>query len=71
MLDYRLYWQDPEPFPPSVAHVVATWIGRGGMVGGLSAPDTHKFVIDFVGCALSAMLKDADRKTNGRAADRS
>jgi periplasmic glucans biosynthesis protein len=54
-LDYRLYWQDPEPFAPSVAWVVATRIGRGGIAGDPPEPDTHKFVIDFAGGALSAM----------------
>ncbi len=54
-LNYRLHWQDPEPFAPAVAAVVATRTGRGGVAGGQLPPDTHKFVIDFEGGALSSM----------------
>ncbi len=59
-LDYRLHWQDPEPFAPTVAAVVATRTGRGGVAGGAPEPDSHKFVIDFEGGALSSMLPRYD-----------
>jgi glucans biosynthesis protein len=62
-LNYRLYWQNDAPFPPSdVASVVATRIGRGG-VPGQPAPDDkdkRKFVIDFAGGPLSKMAPRYD-----------
>ncbi len=62
-LDYRLYWQDPEPFlPKSVAHVVATRIGRAGAAGSQGTANGHKFVIDFEGGTLSKMAPRFDLK---------
>ncbi len=62
-LDYRLYWQDPEPFlPKSVAHVVATRIGRAGVPGSQGIPNGHKFVVDFEGGSLSDMAPRYDLK---------
>ena len=62
MLDYRLYWQDPEPFlPKSVAHVVATRRGRAGIAGSQGQPG-FKFAIDFEGGALSDMQARYDLK---------
>ncbi|MDE2182109.1 MAG: glucan biosynthesis protein [Alphaproteobacteria bacterium] len=60
-LDYRLYWQDPSPFlPRDVGYVVATRIGRGGIVGGPAVANTHKFVIDFEGGPLTGMAPRYD-----------
>lgn len=60
---YRLYWQDDEPNPPStIARVVATRIGQGG-VPGQPRPDDRskrKFVIDFAGGTLSQMAPRYD-----------
>lgn len=56
--DYRLYWQSRQPFPPeSVALVVATRIGRGGVPGQPRPKDDNrrKFVIDFEGGPLATM----------------
>jgi glucans biosynthesis protein len=62
-LDYRLHWRDPEPFlPKSVAHVVATRLGRAGVPGSQAMAHGHKFVIDFDGGALSAMPARYDLK---------
>jgi glucans biosynthesis protein len=62
-LDYRLYWQDNEPHPPiSVARVVATRIGRGGVPGQPPQRDKRKFVIDFEGGPLSQMPPRFDMK---------
>jgi glucans biosynthesis protein len=62
-LDYRLYWQDPEPFlSKSVAHVVSTRIGRGGVAGAPATSNGHKFVIDFDGGPLSDMSPRYDLK---------
>lgn len=61
-LDYRLYWQDPEPFMPrSIAHVVATRRGRAGIAGSQGIPGV-KFAIDFEGGALSNMAPRYDLK---------
>jgi periplasmic glucans biosynthesis protein len=60
-LDYRLYWQDPEPFlPAGIAHVVATRVGRGGIPGGEVLANKRKFVIDFEGGPLSDMAPRYD-----------
>lgn len=62
-LDYRLYWQDPEPFvPKNVARVVATRIGRAGVPGSQGAANGHKFVVDFEGGPLSDMPPRYDLK---------
>jgi glucans biosynthesis protein len=61
-LDYRLHWQDPEPFPPkSIAHVVATRRGRAGIAGSQGLPG-YKFAIDFEGGTLSNMPPRYDLK---------
>jgi glucans biosynthesis protein len=71
-LDYRLYWQDPEPFrPKSVAIVVGTRIGRAGVPGSQGTANGHKFVVDFEGGALADMgarydLKPAVTLSRGR-----
>lgn len=60
-LDYRLYWQDKEPHPPtSVGQVVATRSGRGGIPGGPGQQNKRKFVIDFDGGPLSGMATRYD-----------
>lgn len=64
-LDYRLYWQDPEPFlPKSVGHVVATRIGRAGVPGSQAMTNGHKFVIDFEGGPFGDMPARYDLKPN-------
>jgi glucans biosynthesis protein len=60
--DYRIYWQDDEPYPPKLARVVATRIGRGGVPGRPSPENRWKFVIDFVGGPLSTMQARYDIK---------
>lgn len=59
---YRLYWQDAVPdYPATVAKVVATRLGRGGIPGANPWPrDTTKFVVDFTGGPLSAMKQRYD-----------
>lgn len=62
-LNYRLYWQNENPFPPDgIGIVTATRIGQGG-VPGRSSPDDkdkRKFVIDFVGGQLAQMAPRYD-----------
>jgi glucans biosynthesis protein len=56
-LDYALYWQRQEPnYPDTIARVVSTRLGRGGVPGAGPPPaNTRKFVIDFEGGPLSQM----------------
>jgi len=60
--DYRLYWQNSEPaYPKTIARVVATRLGRGGIPGQSPWPrDTQKFVVDFTGGPLSQMAPRFD-----------
>ena len=60
--DYRLYWQDQEPFyPADIARVVATRIGRAGIPGAVEWPaDARKFSLDFEGGALTGMAQRYD-----------
>jgi glucans biosynthesis protein len=59
---YRLHWQDDEPYPPNLARVVATRIGRGGVPGQPVPEHRWKFVIDFEGGPLSNMRQRYDVK---------
>jgi glucans biosynthesis protein len=62
-LKYRLHWSDDEPYPPTLARVVATRIGRGGVPGQpVSAGEKWKFVIDWEGGPLAAMERRYDVK---------
>jgi glucans biosynthesis protein len=60
--DYRLYWQNGEPgYPKTIARVVATRLGRGGIPGQVPWPrDKHKFVVDFTGGPLMQMKQRFD-----------
>lgn len=49
---YRLYWGAQAPFQPTVAQVVATRLGMGGVPGQRPTEPLRKFVIDFQGGAL-------------------
>lgn len=58
---YRLFWSSAEPqFPATLARVVATRIGRGGVPGQAVPKNEHKFVIDFEGGPLSDMAPRFD-----------
>jgi glucans biosynthesis protein len=60
---YRLHWSDDEPYPPALARVVATRIGRGGVPGQAMPTDYQwKFVIDYEGGPLAAMERRYDMK---------
>jgi glucans biosynthesis protein len=54
-LQYRLHWTDGEPFPPGRATCVATRLGLGGQPGQIARPDAVKFVVEFLGGALSGI----------------
>jgi len=57
--NYRLYWGQQPPVRPSLAEVVATRIGMGGIPGRKPLVPTRKFVIDFMGGRLDRLAKDA------------
>lgn len=57
---YRLHWLADEPFPPAdLARVAGTRIGRGGEPGKPRPAGVRKFVVDFVGTALSDLPEGA------------
>jgi glucans biosynthesis protein len=57
--DYRLYWGAQPPVRSTVAEVVATRLGVGGMPGQKPATPLRKFVIDFQGGPLDLLPQDA------------
>ena len=61
-LHYRLHWSDREPFPPAVAQVVATRLGRAGQPGPIAAStrNARKFDIEFTGGPLTEMAQRFD-----------
>jgi periplasmic glucans biosynthesis protein len=60
---YRLHWSDDEPYPPTLARVVATRIGRGGVPGQpIPVNQQWKFVIDWQGGPLATMEQRFDIK---------
>ena len=56
---YRLHWLADEPHPGSLARVIATRLGRGGIPGQPRPKDRNKIVIDFAGGPLE-QLKQRD-----------
>ncbi len=55
---YRLYWGAQPPARPTVAEVVATRLGKGGMPGQTLTQPMRKFVIDFQGGPLDSLPKE-------------
>ena len=56
---YRLYWGSEPPVRGSLAAVIATRIGAGGIIGQKNRPPSRKFVVDFEGGRLSSLTEDA------------
>jgi glucans biosynthesis protein len=54
---YRLHWLADEPYPPNLARVIATRVGRGGIPGQPRPKDKKKIVIDFAGGPLEDLKK--------------
>jgi glucans biosynthesis protein len=53
---YRLHWLSREPgFPPELARVVATRMGRGGQPGKPRPRGVAKFTIEFLGGRLASL----------------
>jgi glucans biosynthesis protein len=60
LFDYRLYWGSARPIRPSVAEVVATRDGIGGIVGQRRTHFSWRFAVDFVGGRLASIGRDAN-----------
>lgn len=58
LYSYRLYWGSTIPAPSSLAHVVATRTGIGGVVGQRRTHVSWRFVIDFAGGTFPTLGKD-------------
>jgi len=56
--DYRLYWGAQPPARSTVAEVVATRLGAGGVPGQKPTESMRKFVIDFQGGPLARLSQD-------------
>ncbi len=56
---YRLYWGTVIPFGPTLAHVLATRTGIGGIIGAQREYFSWHFAVDFTGGELGALAKDA------------
>ena len=57
---YRLHWHAEEPHPPTVARILHTRTGRGGVPGQPRPEGVRKFVIDFAGGPLEDLDRDAE-----------
>lgn len=60
LLGYRLYWGPKPPIEPTLAQVVATRVGLGGVIGQPRREYSVRFAVDFAGGDLS--LVDGDLK---------
>ncbi|HWX03942.1 glucan biosynthesis protein D [Collimonas sp.] len=54
-LRYRLYWQQDEPFPTTLARYVATRLGNGGVPGQPRPQNVRKFMVEFKGAPLEKL----------------
>ncbi|HUO54916.1 MAG TPA: glucan biosynthesis protein D [Rhodoblastus sp.] len=52
-LSYRLHWLADEPYPSGLAKIVATRLGAGGQPGQPRPANARKFLIEFLGGALT------------------
>jgi len=59
VLRYRMTWGASPAPAVDLARVLATRIGKGGVVGQPRPPRTRKFVIDFAGGSLPLLAEDA------------
>jgi len=58
LFDYRLYWGAAPPVRPSVAEVMATRQGMGGIIGQEHTHFSWRFAIDFAGGRLATLGKE-------------
>ncbi|HRK24010.1 MAG TPA: glucan biosynthesis protein D [Beijerinckiaceae bacterium] len=54
-LKYRLHWQAEEPYPTTLARVLATRMGNGGQPGQPRPKGVRKFMVEFLGDPLKAL----------------
>ncbi len=59
LFSYRLHWGGKVPIAPTVARVVATRVGLGGVVGQKRTYYSQRFAVDFAGGNLASLSKDA------------
>jgi glucans biosynthesis protein len=59
LFSYRLHWGGRMPFAPTLAHVVASRTGIGGIVGQKRKYFSWRFAVDFAGGQLAALPKNA------------
>ena len=59
LYSYRLHWGTQTPVEPNLAHVAATRVGIGGVVGKKRTYYSERFAVDFTGGDLSLLGKDA------------
>jgi glucans biosynthesis protein len=58
---YRLHWVAEEPFfPPTLARVFQTGIGKGGQVGKPRPKGVYKFMVDFAGGPLDTLAEGVE-----------
>jgi periplasmic glucans biosynthesis protein len=60
LFSYRLYWGTRMPFASSLAQVIATRTGIGGIVGQKRQYYSGHFAVDFAGGELGALARDAN-----------
>jgi periplasmic glucans biosynthesis protein len=59
LFSYRLHWGGRLPFAPTLAHVVASRTGIGGVVGRKRSYFSWRFAVDFTGGQLATLAKKA------------
>ncbi|MFL6547254.1 MAG: glucan biosynthesis protein [Povalibacter sp.] len=59
LFGYRMYWGTDLPIGPTLARVVATRTGLGGVIGQPRRYFSWRFAIDFVGGELATILPEA------------
>ena len=59
-ISYNLHWRLNHPYPASLATVIATRLGVGGIPGGIRPKGTLKYVVDFRGSKLNQFSRRGD-----------
>jgi glucans biosynthesis protein len=52
---YRMHWSAEEPYPTTLARVVATRFGNGGQAGTVRPRGVRKFMVEFLGEPLTRL----------------
>ncbi|MCX5497091.1 glucan biosynthesis protein D [Kaistia dalseonensis] len=56
-LSYRLFWVEDEPYPSDLGRVVSSYVGVGGIPGQPRPPGAVRFVVDFRGPKVDALVR--------------